>query len=99
MRYLKSSRLHVSAKIDGPVYKKGSKFASAWKLRYAALKGTCTLEYYTEKGGESLGKLNMADGRVVLVCNDTLTPPTGTATKEKLSSLKVMFVLSFLFFG
>jgi len=28
-----------------------------------------------EKGGELLGKLNMAEGRVVLVCNDTLTPP------------------------
>jgi hypothetical protein len=64
VRYLKSSRLHVSAKIDGAVYKKGSKFASAWKLRFAALKGSCTLEYFTEQGGESLGKLNMADGKV-----------------------------------
>ena len=88
VRYLKSSRLHVSAKIDGTVFKKGSKFASAWKTRYAALKGQCTLEYYSEKGGESLGKLNMSDGRVVLVCNDTLTPPTMASTKEKLSNLK-----------
>lgn len=88
IRYLKSSRLHVSAKIDGTVYKKGSKFASAWKARYAALKGQCTLEYFTEKGGESLGKLNMSDGKVVLVCNDTLIPPTMASTKEKLSSLK-----------
>lgn len=88
VRYLKSSRLHVSTKTDGTIYKKGSKFASAWKPRYAQLKGQCTLEYYAEKGGELLGKVNMADGRIVLVCNDTLTPPAGASTKEKLSNLR-----------
>ncbi len=88
VRYLKSSRLHVSAKLDGQVFKKGSKMGSAFKSRYCSLKGQCTLEYFAEKGGESLGKLNMSDGKVVLVCNDTLLPPTGAATKEKLSSLK-----------
>jgi hypothetical protein len=46
VRYLKSSRLHVSAKTEGTLYKKGSKFGSAWKPRHAALKGSCTLEYY-----------------------------------------------------
>ncbi len=35
-----------------------------------------------------LGKLNMADGRVVLICNDTLTPPTGDSTKQKISNLR-----------
>lgn len=52
------------------------------------LKGQCTLEYFSEKGGELLGKVNMADGRVVLVCNDTLTPPAGANAKEKLSNLR-----------